>query len=154
MLVLTSWINRARQRSREDITSCNHYCCGCWWLCRRGCKIRELLLPEWVALHLEDHWKRKEEGQWAAGPRTSALRLGSPSSGSRWAPRRGISSSPHERELNVQQWTSPGWVPGAKSWLRLSTGWKSRSWQRGTKWEEVLSVDRWIVLTGDPFVVG
>lgn len=34
MLVLKTWVNRARQWSGEDITSCNHCCCGCW--CAQG----------------------------------------------------------------------------------------------------------------------
>lgn len=40
VLALKTWINRARQWSEEDITSCNHCCCGCWCKGGAGYKIR------------------------------------------------------------------------------------------------------------------
>ena len=136
MLVLKTWINRARQWSREDITSCNHYCDVKEGLVanRRWLIMSYFFLNE--SLHLADQCNREEDCRSEnMGPRA-------------WIGVFRLQMSPEARSILLPMWEAAecpvvdrSWMrPQAKSWLGV--GWKSRSWQRGMEWEEEANVAR------------
>lgn len=73
-------------------------------------------------------------GHWGAGVRSSILRPVATSSGSRWK----LTSPLYKRGTECPAVSGYRMSPWAKCWLEA--GWKKRSGQRGTAWEEEANV--------------